>query len=88
MFLVGSLLSQPLLVSAHSVQVERGYEFESDTDTEVIPKLLNYLYQEEMNVRTIMKAYYVLYPYLPLSSLLPPSIPSSKKMVASQCFKN
>ena len=28
--------------------MERGYEFESDTDTEVIPKLLRYLYYSQL----------------------------------------
>lgn len=31
------------------LQEERGFEFESDTDTEVIPKLLKYLYQTQVS---------------------------------------
>lgn len=32
------------------VQIERGHIFESDTDTEVIPKLLKYLYYSQVGV--------------------------------------
>ena len=31
-----------------SFQIDRGYVFESDTDTEVIPKLLRYLYYSQV----------------------------------------
>lgn len=30
-------------------QINKGYEFESDTDTEVIPKLIKYVYDNREN---------------------------------------
>lgn len=32
-----------------SAQVSKGYEFESDTDTETIPKLVKYMYDNREN---------------------------------------
>ncbi len=39
------------------MQEERGYVFESDTDTEVIPKLLNYMYDTQVQASTPMRTY-------------------------------